>query len=547
MSETGPKAGARPPAPERCPMMQRLKSTLAAAALGLGLLVLGPAATGSAQTLTVGLRSGTDTLDPHFGATGNSVSALRNIYDTLVSRDEKLEPTPGLATAWRLIDDNTWEFDLRPGVKFHDGSDFTGDDVKYSIERVPNAQGPTGGMMLYMTGIRSVEVVSPLKIRILTSAPTPLLLRNLAQLFIIPRKLGTPTPEDFQSGRAAIGTGPYKLVSWQPKGDLVLARHDQYWGPRQPWERLVKKEILADQARVAALLAGDVDLINYVPSVDVAQLGRNASVAIFQTPSVYNFMIYPEFSRDVSPTITDHEGRPMTRNPLKDIRVRRAISMSINRQAIVERVMHGQGLSAGQLSPDGIWGISPKLKPDAFDPDGARRLLTEAGYPNGFGVTLHCTADRLPNDGQVCTALGGMLSRIGIRTTVAATPRAVFFPASARFEYSLQMSGWGSLSGETSYILQSLVHSIDQQKRLGGSNRTMYANPKLDQIIQAAITTMDDGRRKAMLIEAMEMAIGDYATIPVVTLNAIWAGRRDRVAYTARNDEETNVLQMRRP
>ncbi|UZF94987.1 ABC transporter substrate-binding protein [Bosea sp. NBC_00550] len=522
---------------------------VAASAFAIGLLAAGLTAPAPAlsQTLTIGLRSGTDALDPHFGSLGNSVSVIRNIYDTLVSRDETLAPTPSLAVAWKLIDDNIWEFDLRPGVKFHDGSDFTADDVKYTIERVPNAQGPTGGMMLYMTGISKVEVISPLKVRLITSTPTPLLPRNLAQIFILPKSLGTPTQEDFQSGKATIGTGPYKYVSWQPKGDLVVARHDAYWGGKQPWERIVMKEILADQSRVAALLAGDVDLINYVPSVDVEQLKKNATVAVFQTPSVYNFMVYPEVGRDQSPFVTDADGKPMTKNPMKDIRVRQAMSMAINRQAIVDRVMHGQGIAAGQLSPDGLWATSTALKPDKFDPDGAKKLLTEAGYPNGFGITLHCSSDRLPNDAAVCTALGGMLNRIGIKAIVAATPRAVFFPASARLEYSLQMSGWGSLSGETSYILQSLVHTLDNNKRLGANNRTMYSNPKLDALIETAITTVDDEKRKAMLIEAMEMSIKDYSTIPVVTLNAIWAGRKDKVSYAARNDEETNVLQMQKP
>ncbi|MEJ1160053.1 ABC transporter substrate-binding protein [Prosthecomicrobium sp. N25] len=521
---------------------------LASAVLAVGLLAAPLlAAPATAQTLSIGLRSGTDTMDPHFGSTGNSVSVLRNVYDTLVSRDEKLDPVPSLATSWKLVDDNTWEFKLRPNVKFHDGSDFTGEDVKYTIERIPNAQGPTGGVMLYMTGITRVDVLDPLTIRIVTSSPTPLLLRNLAQIFIIPKHLGKPTPEDFQSGKATIGTGPYKYVSWQPKGDIVLARNDQYWGQKQPWDKIVMKEILADQSRVAALLAGDVDLINYVPSADVEGLKKNAGVEIFQVPSVYNFMIYPEVARDQSPTVTDVDGKPLDKNPLKDVRVRKAISLAINRQAIVDRVMHGQGLPAGQLSPAGLWATSPKLTPDKFDPDAAKKLLAEAGYPNGFGITLHCTSDRLPNDGPVCTALGGMLNRIGIKTIVAATPRAVFFPASARFEYSLQMSGWGSLSGETSYILQSLVHSIDKEKRLGGSNRTMYANPKLDSLIQTATTTVDDEKRKSLLVDAMEMAIGDYATIPVVTLNAIWAGKKDKVGYAARMDEETNVLQLRKP
>jgi peptide/nickel transport system substrate-binding protein len=512
----------------------------------LGALLAFGAGAASAQTVTIGVRGGVDTIDPHFGATGTTVSGLRNIYDTLVGRDENLNPIPGLAESWRLVDDNTWEFRLRPNVRFHNGTTMTAEDVKFSIDRVPGAAGPTGGMMIYMTGIREVQVVDPLTVRILTSAPTPLLTRNLQQVFIIPRSVGNATPEDFAQGRAAIGTGPYRYVSWQPRGDMVLARHDGFWGGAQPWERMVVREILADQTRVAALLAGDVDLINYVPSADLEQLGRNQAIALSRARSVYNFMIYPEFARDRSPTITDVQGRLLDRNPMKDIRVRQAISLAINRQAIVERVMHGAGAPAGQLSPDNIWGISPNLRPDPFDPARAQRLMQEAGWGGGFGITLHCTADRLPNDGAVCTALGGMLTRIGIRTTVAATPRAVFFPASARNEYSLQMSGWGSLSGETSYILTSLVHSNDAQRRMGGSNRTLYANPALDSLIQRGSAEMDEEKRRSLLIEAMEMAIRDYATIPVVSLDTIWASRRDRVSYIARADEETNVLQMRR-
>ncbi len=235
----------------------------------------------------------------------------------------------------------------------------------------------------------------------------------------------------------------------------------------------------------------------------------------------------------------------MTKNPLQDVRVRKALSLSINRQAIVERVMEGYGEPAAQMSPNGIWGISPNIKVDPYDPDEAKKLLTAAGYPNGFGVTLHCTSDRLPNDGKVCAALGGFFSRVGIKTTVAATPRAVYFPAWQKREYSLAMSGWGSLSGETSYILQSAVHTREGAR--GGSNSMYYSNAAVDKVIVEATRTLDDEKRKALLIQAMEMARADYNAIPVVTLEVIWAGRKDKVVYTARNDEETYLLNARRP
>jgi peptide/nickel transport system substrate-binding protein len=514
-------------------------------ALALALL-LGSGAMASAQTLTIGQRSGPDSIDPHFSSLGSTVSSVRNIYDTLVSRDHESTPTPSLALTWKSVDENTWEFKLRPDVKFHDGTAFTAEDAKFSIERVKPAAGPTGGMNIYMTGIKEAVVVDPLTLRIITDGPVPLLPRNLAQIFIIPKHVGIAAkPEEFVPGKFAIGTGPYKLAAWQPKGDLVLERFDGYWGTKPAWQRIVFKEMLNDSSRVAALLSGDVDLITNVPPGDVKQISAKTELGVFKTRSVYNFHVYPDMARDVSPMVTDLAGKPLDRNPLKDIRVRQAISKSINRAAIVDRVLEGFGAPAGQLSPEGIWGTSRNLPPEAYDPDGAKKLLADAGYSQGFGITLHCTSDRLPNDAKVCAALGGMFNRIGIKATVAATPRTVYFPAWTRREYSLTMSGWGSLSGESSYILQSLTHTREAGR--GGSNNMHYSNPRIDAVIQEATRTLDDEKRELLLVQAMEMAIKDYSTIPVVTLDVLWAGRKDRVVYTARNDEETNVLQMRRP
>lgn len=527
--------------PGRVRGLRRLAGALALAAGLLG----GPGGA-AAEAITIGLRGGADTMDPHFDAVGTTVSMHRNIYDPLVSRDAKLNPTPSLATEWRLIDDLTWEFKLRQGVTFHDGSPFSAKDVVYSFKRIPAAAGPRGGKMIYMTGITDVVAIDDYTVHIKTNAPTPLLPRNLAQLFILPVSTEGASTEDFNAGKAAIGTGPYKLKSFVPLEKLEMTRNDAYWGEPQPWSEATFLELTSDQTRVAALLSGRVDLINAVPSVDIETLKKDARVALFSAPSVYIFQLYLDTVRDNPPGVRDKAGNPVTVNPMKDLRVRQAISLAINRQAIVDRILQGYGEVPTQVSTTGMYGTSPNLPPLPFDPAKARALLAEAGYPNGFQMDLYCTSDRLPNDGDVCAALGGFFTRVGIDTTVNARPRTVYFPAFSAREYGISMSGWGSLSGETSYILQSLAHTKVPERRLGGSNNMLYSNPEVDRYIMEAVVTMDDDKRAALLARAMELYVADAGTIPVVNLYSTWAGRKDKVSYNARSDDETSLLDLSR-
>ncbi len=517
----------------------RLQDALGAMAV-LGMLLGTPAA---AEPVTIGIRGGADTMDPHFDSVGTTTSMLRNIFDPLVSRDAALNPIPALATSWELIDDLTWEFQLREDVVFHDGSPFTAEDVVFTFERIPEVAGARGGRMLYMTGITDVVAVDSHKVRIHTSSPTPLLTRNLAQIFIIPTSTADASTDDFNAGQAAIGTGPYKLTEFVPRERLKLARHDDYWGKSQPWSEVTFLELGNDQTRVAALLSGGVDMINAVPSVDIATLEADYSIALFSAPSVYIFQLYLDTVRDEAPGVRNNAGKPMP-NPLKDQRVREAISLSVNRQAIIDRILQGYGEIPTQVSTTGMFGTSANLPPLAYDPDQARALLAEAGYPDGFQMDLYCTSDRLPNDGDVCAALGGFFTRIGIETTVNTRPRTVYFPAFTAGEYGISMSGWGSLSGETSYILQSLAHTRDDEQRLGGSNNMRYSNPEVDELIMQAVVTMDDDTRADLLARAMEIYVADAGTIPVVNLYSIWAGRNDKVVYEARSDDETSLLDL---
>jgi len=520
----------------------RLKLVTAAALLALP---LGAAA----QELRVGVRAGPEAIDPHYMALGNHAAALKNIFDPLVWVDEKLQVQPGLALSWRAVDDTTWEFKLRPGVKFHDGSPMTAADVKFSIERIPSVAGPDGGLVIYTRSIVGVEIVDDLTIRIRTNVPNAALPQDMTRLFVVSSRIApdSKAPE-FNSGRAAIGTGPFRFVSWSPRGDLVMERFAGHWRGEAPWSRVTLVEISNDAARVAGLLSGRVDFANYVPVSDIARLKRERNIAVFQGESIYTFILYPDLREDMSAPamrmITDKQGNPLPQNPFRDRRVREALSLAIDRQGIVQSVFEGAAVVANQLMPNYMFGANPNPAPLRYDPARARALLAEAGYPNGFRFPLFCSSDRLPGDGATCTALGQLFARIGLEVQVNAQPRTVFFPARTRGDYPITMAGWGTLTGEAGYALSSFVHCRRPGGRYGAFNVSHYCNEELDAIIAEAMGTLDDARRRALFQKAQDMAVADYGQIPIVTLPTVWAGRSN-LTWTPRADEDTLAFFIR--
>lgn len=495
-----------------------------------------------ADELVVGVRSGAESMDPHYSAIGINVSAMKNVYETLTSRDDNLQLAPGLAESWEPIDETTWRFKLRPGVKFHDGSTLDAADVVQSVKRIPEAAGPDGGLVTYTRRVVDTNIVDDLTVDLITDTPAATLPLDLARLFVIPSEVAIDTPvSSFNSGEAAIGTGPYKLSSWQAKGDMVLEPFDDYWGEPAKWDKVTFSEISNDSARVAALLSDRVDLINYAPPTDVARINREDGLEVFTGPSVYIFMLFPDY-RDETPRVTAKDGSKLDKNPLQDLKVRQAIAKAVNREAIASRVMEGLAEPASQIITKGFFGWNPDLPELEYDLEGAKALLAEAGYPDGFKIDLHCTADRLPMDGDICAALGPMLARIGIEATVNATPRAVYFPAQSGGEYSLMMNGWGSLTGEASYILSSMVHTKEDEGSFGVFNHFDYSNPKIDALVEEAVGTLDEAKRKALLEEAMALTMNDLMAIPIVNLSAIWAGDSEKLSYRPRADEDTLAI-----
>lgn len=491
-----------------------------------------------ATDLAIGIAADVTAIDPHYHNVTPNNNVAAHIFDYLVLRDERQKPIPGLAVSWRTIDPTTWEFKLRKGVKFHDGSEFTAADVVAAIERVPRVTNSPSPFTAFTKQISELIVVDPYTIRFRTATPYPLMPSDMTQVAIISKSAAKATTEEFNNGKAAIGTGPYRLLHYL-KGDRIeLQRNDSYWGGSTPWERVTLRLLPADAPRVAALLAGDVQAIENVPTADVATLGNDRRVTLYRTVADRLIYLHMDSEREVSPFVTDRDGKPLARNPLRDPRVRKAISKAINRRALCERVMEGQAVPTGQLLPEGFFGYTRNLKVEPYDPEGAKKLLAEAGYANGFGLTIHSPNNRYVNDAKVAQAVAQMLTRVGIATRVEAMPSATFFPQATEFKFSFVLVGWSSGTGEASSPLKALIASVNKDKGFGTANRGHYSNAKVDLMLEDALITVDDARREALLQRATELALADTAIVPLYHQVSVW-GTRSGISYVPRTDENT--------
>ena len=443
----------------------------------------------------------------------------RHIFGRLILQNELQQLEPGLAVSWEPIDDLTWEFKLREGVKFHDGSDFNADDVVCTWERAPNVPNSPSSFATYTKG-KMVEKIDDYTVHFKSEAPYPLMANDVSTVAVVSDQGGCQgTTAEYNDGTVAVGTGPFKFVSYQPGDSIVVERNDDYWGDKPIWSQVTFKPIKSGPSRVAALLAGDVDVIASVPTTDVSTLERNDDVGLSQGVSNRVIYLHLDHDRADSPYVKANGGGPIE-NPLQKLEVRKAISMAINRDAIVDSVMEGVVIPAGQLLPDGFFGVSENLKPVPYDPSGAKEMLAAAGYPDGFELTIHGPNDRYINDAKVAEAIGQMLTRIGIKTKVETMPRSVYFGRASSGgpndtpEFSFILVGWGAGSGEASSPLKSLIATRTPEKGWGSSNRGRYSNAEFDELLTTALSTVDDSMRQDLLAKATEMAIEDVAIIP---------------------------------
>lgn len=523
---------------------ERMRKTTTLAALAAGLLLAAPVA---AQELRIGMKAQVDNADPHQLFTPNRNVQL-HVYEPLAWQDERLRPVPRLATSWRVLDPLTWEFTLREGVTFQDGSSLTTEDVIFSIRRAQEIEGART-YRVYVRNIVAMEASGPRTVVIRTNEPSPMLPSMLTSFGIVSAKAARDAQQsDWNGGRAAIGTGPYRWIRFTPGQDVVLERNASYWGGAEPWSRVNFRFVPNDSARVAALLAGDLDVIDTVPPSLHARVRESDRTHMLSATSSFTLYMQVDQKRDRSPFVTGPDGQALDRNPLRDRRVRQAITHSLNRTAIAERAMEGAAEPAGQFQPPGFIGHVPSIAPPAFDPALSRRLLSEAGYPNGFGITVHCTSDRFAGDGRVCQTVGQMLTAIGIRAQVDAMPASVFFrragTATADPDFSMLMSIFSGLPGTGQENMAALLRTFDAPTGLGMANRGRYSSPALDRLLATADATMDDAQRERLVAQATTLAMEDVALMPIFFWKASWGLRRG-LTMTPRGDQYTYATDIR--
>jgi peptide/nickel transport system substrate-binding protein len=522
---------------KRCRFTRKFLAGLGALSLTL-MIVFGPCIA-RAQELKIGLSSSPAAIDPHF-FNNDAISALcSHIYEPLIGIDAEGKLLPTLAVSWRAVSDTTWEFKLRKGVKFHDGSDFTAEDVVFSLDRPATIQNSPSSFITYTKAIVAKKVVDPLTIQLTTASPAPLLPNDLTRIFIVSRKAAeNATTDDFNQGKVEGGTGPFKLVKFNKGENLQLARFEGYWGTKPSWSSVTLKFLPNDPARMAALLSSDVQLIENVQANLVSQFKGNKDLTVFEKMSNRFMFLYTDH-RDTSPFVTDKAGKPLDKNPLKDVRVREAISKLIDRTALTEKVLDRLGVPNANPAPPGMFGHNPNLKPEAFDVAGAKKLLADAGYPDGFGITIFGPNDRFINDEQVLQAIGQMLTRGGIATKVQTQPMASYVSKASKKELGFGLLGWGVGGGEPSSPLRGVLATTDKDKGMGTSNWSSYSSAQYDATLTEALRTVDDKKREKLFQDAAEIAIKkDFAIIPLYNQVATWAARKG-IRYTPRPDEAT--------
>lgn len=509
-----------------------LVASMAMAAIVFGLTISGA----SANDLKYATSAPVTAADPHYqNATPNN-SALRNIFEALVQINDQGKIEPQLAESWKIVDDVTWEFKLRP-AKFHDGSPLTADDVIYSLERPATITNSPSSFTIYTGQIASMEAVGQDVLRIKTKKPYPLLLLDLNNLMIVKKSDKPLTTQDFNSGTHVNGTGPYKFVRFTPDDSLVLKKNDDYWGPAPDWDNVTIRFIPDDGARTTALLSGAVDAIENVPTANIDSVKSNPDLVFASGKSMRVVFLFLDGGRKDTPGVSAADGSKLDANPLSDVRVRKAIDLAINRKAIAERIMQGLAYPTNNIVFDNGEGFLPELEKAPYDPDQAKALLKEAGYPDGFRLTLAATNNRMINDEKVAQAIAQMLSRVGIATQVDAMPFSVVNTRGGKGEFSAVMMGWGTTS-EASIPIRTLVACTDPEKGWGPVNWSNYCNPKLDELLGQAMSTVDEAARVKLLDQAVTIVHDEEAIVPLYFQGSIWAARKG-ITITPRVDERT--------
>lgn len=498
----------------------------------------------AAQTdnLKIAFSDNLSSLDPQLNNFAGDRSAGLFFFDMLINNyHNKL--LPGLATSWKNIDENTWEFTLRDGVKWSDGKPFVAEDVVYSIDRIRQVPGSAAPFTGYVRTIDSVTIQDPQTLIIKTTIPNPDLPLNLASVPIVSQHATeSASSDDFNSGKALVGTGPYKLVSYTPGDKIIAEQNESYWGDAPLWKKVEYKYTPNAASRTAALLSGDVDVIDKVSVSDLTRLEKEPNVSVFAHDGLRVFLLQPSFNPEPNKYITDHAGKPLDTNPLLDVRVRKALSLAINREAIANRILQDGVTVARQWMPEGAIGYNPEIEKIAFDPEKAKALLAEAGYPDGFNLTVHVPIDRYPLAPETIQAVAQFWTRIGVKTHVEVQPWAVYSSGARNNEYAMSVIAWGNGTGEASYAIVNILATPDAEKGLGASNWGRYSSKQLDAYLQQMTTEFDGAKREAIMRDAAVTVSEEVGVIPLFHYKNIWAAKKGLAVNPLSSDRTVPVM-----
>ncbi|MFD2236952.1 ABC transporter substrate-binding protein [Aureimonas populi] len=520
----------------------RIATFMAATALAAGLVT-----SASAETVRWARSQDATTLDPHAQNLGTNHNFLHHIYETLVDRDTEGTLIPRLATEWNLKegDDTVWVFKLREGVTFHDGSEFTAEDVVFSLER---AKTEASNMRQLHADVASVSAVDDYTVEVQMEGPSPLYPNNLTNTFIMDKTWAETNDvvevQDFAGGednyavRNTNGTGPYTLASRDPDVRSVMTAYEEHWAEEAPDVAEIQYVVISEAAtRVAALLSGEVDFVQDLPVQDVERLSNQGGVKI--ETGAENRSIYFAYRFGEEPlrssNITD-------RNPFNDPLVREAIHLAVDREAIQQVVMRGQSDPTGIVVPPFVNGWTEEL--DAYpapDIERARELMAEAGFPDGFTVTLDTPNNRYVNDEAISQAVAGMLSQIGVNVTLASRPVAQHSPLIQNNETDFYLLGWGVPTFDSAYNFNDLIHT--KEGDYGAYNGGLYSNPELDEKIVALGTQTDLAARDAAIAEIWEAVQADRVVLPIHNQVLAYA-MKDNLTLAVHPENQPRLYEM---
>ncbi|MDR7481469.1 MAG: ABC transporter substrate-binding protein [Armatimonadota bacterium] len=502
---------------------------------------MAPANFAQSRQLVLATSGDAETMDPVLTAISTTGSIQNHVLEGLVSYDPDGKLLPALAESWRAVDNLTWEFKLRRGVRFHNGEPFNAEAVRFNIDRAQNH--PKSLVKVYVSLIKEVRAVDDATVRIVTSAPSPDLPQNLESIEMLPPRYVREAGDE-GVGKRAVGTGPYRFVEWVRDERIVLEANPTYWGPKPQAQRVIIRPIPEGATRVAALLAGEVDVIEGVPIPDIPRVARTRGFKVLRKQGPRLIFIAMDTHRErggphpqFSPGLP--AGQP---NPFRDVRVRQAIYHAINTKEIVEQVMQGAATPAEQILPPFMFGYNPRVRRPIYDPSRAKRLLAEAGYPNGFTVRLDVTTDRYVNDREVGLAVVGMLRRVGIDAQLNGMPRAIYFPRMRAFDTSFQMSGWLTLISSINWA--AMLGCVDPKTGYGRANYGRYCDPELNRLIDIMVTEMDERKRLEAFHKAAEVNRQQVGKIPLY-FEALVRAVKEHLEMPVRVDEYVLAQEVR--